>query len=176
MMSECNQENSLRILSLYVLRKAQNLSILSTQRTCTYQHQVCQTQPKNDTLSEVHRCINSVRSRYQPRRRSLHTCHIDIMSLLRPQRPLMEFSGHHRRHRRLILHFDLRNTILVADSVTNVTVEHALNSFLTSATWGRETDNIWDWYTDKPSIVPPAPGLVISRRAQSITTFLVYAI
>lgn len=65
------------------------------------------------------------------------------------------------RNRKLVLHFDLRNTVLVADSVTNVHVEQALNAFLTGATWGKEGDGgLWEWYSDTPSIKPPAPGYV----------------
>ncbi|KAK7499963.1 hypothetical protein BaRGS_00008811 [Batillaria attramentaria] len=64
------------------------------------------------------------------------------------------------RRRKLVLHFDLRNTVLVADSVTNVAVEQALNAFLTGATWGWEEDGIWRWHSDTPSVKPPAPGYV----------------
>lgn len=39
--------------------------------------------------------------------------------------------------RKLILHFDIRNTILVFDSLTKDDVEQALNSFLAGVTWGR---------------------------------------
>ena len=63
-----------------------------------------------------------------------------------------------RGPRKLILHFDLRNTILVADSVTNVAVEQALNAFLTGATWGHEQDGCWYWDSDQPSIKPPMVG------------------
>ncbi|KAL8610263.1 hypothetical protein ACOMHN_038958 [Nucella lapillus] len=62
-----------------------------------------------------------------------------------------------RRPKKLVLHVDLRNTILVADSVTNVAVEQALNSFLTGATWGGEDGERWVWHSDTPSIKPPAP-------------------
>ncbi|XP_076469116.1 uncharacterized protein LOC143299671 [Babylonia areolata] len=62
--------------------------------------------------------------------------------------------------RKLVLHVDLRNTILVADSVTNVAVEQALNAFLTGATWGEEKEGRWEWVSDQPSIKPPAQGKV----------------
>ena len=64
------------------------------------------------------------------------------------------------RRRKLVLHVDLRNTILVADSVTNVAVEQALNSFLTGATWGQELEGRWQWHTDRPSLTAPAPGKI----------------
>lgn len=62
--------------------------------------------------------------------------------------------------RKLVLHFDVRNTVLVADSVTNVNVEQALNSFLTSVTWGKEVNNRWQWFSDEPSLTQPQPGLI----------------
>ena len=45
---------------------------------------------------------------------------------------------------RLLLHFDIRNTVLVADSVTNCGTEEAINSYLSSVTWGKEnSDTGW---------------------------------
>lgn len=74
-----------------------------------------------------------------------------------PRSPRLDGSG---RRKKLVLHVDLRNTILVADSVTNVAVEQALNSFLTGATWGEETDGAWRWHTDQPSVSAPAAGKI----------------
>lgn len=66
-----------------------------------------------------------------------------------------------KKQRKLILHFDIRNTVLVADSVTNVCVEQALNSFLTGVTWGREDkDGSWQWHSDQLSLTPPAPDVI----------------
>ena len=62
--------------------------------------------------------------------------------------------------RKLVLHFDVRNTVLVADSVTNINVEQALNSYLTGVTWGRDTPEGWEWYSDRPSLKAPAPGWI----------------
>ncbi|GFS20616.1 hypothetical protein ElyMa_005060900 [Elysia marginata] len=64
------------------------------------------------------------------------------------------------RKRKLIIHLDIRNTILVADSITNVSVEEALNSFLTSVTWGSEVDGQWTWHSNIPSLKSPQPGLM----------------
>lgn len=65
------------------------------------------------------------------------------------------------KKRKLILHFDIRNTVLVADSVTNVSVEQALNSFLTGVVWGREgEDGSWTWHSDQLSLTPPANDVV----------------
>jgi len=63
--------------------------------------------------------------------------------------------------RKLVLHFDVRNTILVSDSATNDNVEQALNSFLTGVTWGREEPGVgWVWYSDRPSLRAPCPGVI----------------
>ena len=59
--------------------------------------------------------------------------------------------------RKLVLHFDVRNTILVADSVDNISVEQAVNSFLTGVTWGKQTTSGWQWASDKPSLQCPDP-------------------
>ncbi|XP_012937404.1 uncharacterized protein LOC101848656 [Aplysia californica] len=64
------------------------------------------------------------------------------------------------RRRKLILHLDIRNTILVADSVTDVTVEEALNSFLTGIVWGSEVKGEWKWHSNIPTLKSPTPGLV----------------
>ena len=63
--------------------------------------------------------------------------------------------------RRLVLHFDVRNTILVHDSVTNIDVEQSLNSFLTGVVWGVETDaGGWEWRSSHPSLQPPSPECI----------------
>lgn len=62
--------------------------------------------------------------------------------------------------RKLVLHFDIRNTILVADSVTNVDVEEALNTYLTGVTWVFPTAEGWRWCSDAPSLKPPQKGAV----------------
>ena len=62
--------------------------------------------------------------------------------------------------RKLVLHFDIRNTILVADSVTNVDVDEALNTYLAGVTWGFPTADGWRWCSDTPSLKPPQKGAV----------------
>jgi len=62
--------------------------------------------------------------------------------------------------RKMVLHFDVRNTILVSDSATHDNVEHALNSFLTGVTWGRDEPTGWVWYSDRPSLRAPCPGVI----------------
>lgn len=64
-----------------------------------------------------------------------------------------------QKHRKLILHFDVRNTILVADSVTQIGVEQALNSYLSGVTWGYENEaGEWEWVSKEPSLNAPEPG------------------
>lgn len=95
-----------------------------------------------------------------------------------------------RRRRKLVLHFDARNTILVSDSVTNDNVEQALNTFLAGVTWGRsigdgvhapraaasaaaaavaddesgkwgdDLNDSWVWCSDRPSLTAPCPGAI----------------
>ena len=43
--------------------------------------------------------------------------------------------------KRLTLHFDIRNTILLADSVSQIGVEQCLNAYLTSVAWGVVEDH-----------------------------------
>lgn len=46
-------------------------------------------------------------------------------------------SSNHDRRKKLVLHVDLNNTILVSDAVTRQGTEAALDYFLTTVTWGR---------------------------------------
>jgi len=64
------------------------------------------------------------------------------------------------RKRKLVLHVDVRNTILVSDSATHDNVEQALNSFLTGVTWGRQESTGWVWYSDRPSLRAPCPDVI----------------
>ena len=72
------------------------------------------------------------------------------------------------KQRKLILHFDVRNTIIVFDSATQDDVEQALNSFLTGVAWGREdpTGAGWDWCDDQPSLTAPCPGAITYYRSR----------
>ncbi|ESO01574.1 hypothetical protein HELRODRAFT_174531 [Helobdella robusta] len=62
--------------------------------------------------------------------------------------------------RKLILHVDVRNTIIVADSVTKINVEQALNSYLTGVLWGRESQGKWEWVSTEPSLTRPEPNTI----------------
>ena len=58
--------------------------------------------------------------------------------------------------RQLVLHFDVRNTLLVADSVSNVDVAECLNSYLTSVAWGIVgSDGIWRCIDNSGRITSP---------------------
>ncbi|XP_038146339.1 uncharacterized protein si:dkey-32e6.3 [Cyprinodon tularosa] len=61
--------------------------------------------------------------------------------------------------KKLILHMDLNNTILVSDSVTGQGTVAALDYFLTTVTWGRMSESgKWEWLSDSASMFPPCSG------------------
>ncbi|XP_023681653.1 uncharacterized protein [Paramormyrops kingsleyae] len=65
------------------------------------------------------------------------------------------------RQRKLILHIDLNNTVLVSDTVTKQGTIAALDYFLSTVTWGRITkQGKWEWISDSPSLLPPCEGAV----------------
>lgn len=64
---------------------------------------------------------------------------------------------------KLVLHFDIRNTMIVADTVTSITVEQALNAYLTGVLWGQEVDNnCWQWSSTRPTLLPPSKVRIFS--------------
>ncbi|TRZ21922.1 hypothetical protein HGM15179_005211 [Zosterops borbonicus] len=68
-------------------------------------------------------------------------------------------SGGAGRRRRLVLHVDLNNTVVVADTVTGQAPRAALNTFLSTVTWGRAgASGEWEWVSDRPSLRAPCPG------------------
>ncbi|UJR30935.1 hypothetical protein I4U23_018447 [Adineta vaga] len=61
------------------------------------------------------------------------------------------------KRRKLILHFDNRNTLEVANNVSATTIEQGVNNFLTGVLWGYEKDNgEWEWISTSPSLEKPA--------------------
>ncbi|KAJ7317140.1 hypothetical protein JRQ81_003302 [Phrynocephalus forsythii] len=65
------------------------------------------------------------------------------------------------KKRKLVLHIDLNNTILVSDAVTNQDPRAALNYYLTTVTWGKISPaGEWHWLSDSPSLLPPCNGAV----------------
>lgn len=61
------------------------------------------------------------------------------------------------KQRKLILHFDNRNTLQVANNVSATTIEQGVNNFLTGVLWGyEEDDGQWKWISEKPSLQKPA--------------------
>ncbi|XP_051962296.1 uncharacterized protein si:dkey-32e6.3 [Xyrauchen texanus] len=65
-----------------------------------------------------------------------------------------------RTAKKIILHFDLNNTILVSDAVTRQGTVAALEYFLSTVTWGRMTKGKWEWLFDSPSLLQPCEGAV----------------
>uniref|UniRef100_A0A673CQI6 Si:dkey-32e6.3 n=1 Tax=Sphaeramia orbicularis TaxID=375764 RepID=A0A673CQI6_9TELE len=63
--------------------------------------------------------------------------------------------------KKLVLHVDLNNTILVSDAVTAQGTVAALDYYLTTVTWGRmNPKGKWEWLSDAPSLLPPCEGAV----------------
>ncbi|KAM6983033.1 uncharacterized protein LKV04_013425 [Tautogolabrus adspersus] len=70
------------------------------------------------------------------------------------------FSNHDRR-KKLVLHVDLNNTILVSDAVTSQGTVAALDYFLSTVTWGKmNNQGKWEWLSDSPSLRPPCDDAV----------------
>ncbi|XP_025943819.1 uncharacterized protein LOC112976597 isoform X4 [Apteryx rowi] len=84
-------------------------------------------------------------------------------------------SGRAARRRRLVLHVDLNNTVVAADAVSGQGPRAALNSFLSTVTWGAAGPaGEWQWVSDHPSLGPPCPGAVSyycrTRRTSTTTS------
>ncbi|KAL1021197.1 hypothetical protein UPYG_G00010050 [Umbra pygmaea] len=63
--------------------------------------------------------------------------------------------------KKLVLHVDLNNTILVSDAVTSQGTVAALEYFISTVTWGRMSQKgKWEWMSDSPSLLPPCIGAV----------------
>ncbi|CAL8279468.1 unnamed protein product [Boreogadus saida] len=63
--------------------------------------------------------------------------------------------------RKLILHIDLNNTILVSDAVTGLGTLAALDGFLSTVTWGKMNQKgKWEWLSDAASLIPPCEGAI----------------
>ncbi|CAK6955161.1 uncharacterized protein si:dkey-32e6.3 [Scomber scombrus] len=71
------------------------------------------------------------------------------------------WASNNDRRRKLVLHVDLNNTILVSDAVTGQGTVAALDYFLTTVTWGKMSQQgKWEWLSDSPSLLPPCEGAV----------------
>ncbi|KAM8930800.1 uncharacterized protein RCH25_006775 [Pelodytes ibericus] len=65
------------------------------------------------------------------------------------------------KRRKLVIHLDLNNTILVSDAVTGQGPRAALNSFLSTVTWGRlSKTGEWQWLSHCPSMTPPSEDAI----------------
>ncbi|XP_047427323.1 uncharacterized protein si:dkey-32e6.3 [Mugil cephalus] len=70
-------------------------------------------------------------------------------------------SNHSQQRKKLILHVDLNNTILVSDSVTSEKTVSTLDYYLTTVTWGKMSKHgKWEWLSDSPSLLPPCSDAV----------------
>ncbi|XP_037540472.1 uncharacterized protein si:dkey-32e6.3 [Nematolebias whitei] len=75
--------------------------------------------------------------------------------------PLPLGSTDYTRGKKLVLHIDLNNTILVSDAVTGQGTVAALDSFLTGVTWGKKNKHgKWEWLSDAASLHPPSSDAV----------------
>lgn len=80
---------------------------------------------------------------------------------LAPAVPRPLSSAGREQKRKLVLHVDLNNTVLVSDVVQSQSTVAALDYFLTTVTWGRMGPNgKWEWVSDSPSLLPPCKGAV----------------
>ncbi|KAM9342395.1 uncharacterized protein KZ484_015110 [Pholidichthys leucotaenia] len=71
------------------------------------------------------------------------------------------WSSNGERRKKLVIHVDLNNTILVSDAVTAQSTIAALDYFLTTVTWGKVSSNgRWEWLSDSPSLLPPCEDAV----------------
>nr|XP_020854830.1 uncharacterized protein LOC110217037 isoform X6 [Phascolarctos cinereus] len=62
------------------------------------------------------------------------------------------------RTKKLVLHMDINNTILVSDSATGQGPVAALNSYLSTVCWGQfNQEGEWQWLSEFPSLLPPTP-------------------
>ncbi|XP_014001401.2 uncharacterized protein si:dkey-32e6.3 isoform X1 [Salmo salar] len=65
------------------------------------------------------------------------------------------------KKKKLVLHVDLNNTILVSDAVTGQGTIAALDYFISTVTWGQMSkQGKWMWMSDSPSLLPPCEGAV----------------
>ncbi|XP_066528185.1 uncharacterized protein si:dkey-32e6.3 [Hoplias malabaricus] len=64
------------------------------------------------------------------------------------------------KKKKIVLHFDLNNTILVSDAVTKQGTVAALEYFLSTVTWGRMGKGKWEWMCETPSLLQPCNGAV----------------
>lgn len=78
-----------------------------------------------------------------------------------PTVPRGQWSSNHEQKKKLVLHVDLNNTILVSDAVTCQGTVEALEHFLTTVTWGKMNKHgKWEWLSDSPSLLPPCDDAV----------------
>ncbi|XP_061689251.1 uncharacterized protein si:dkey-32e6.3 isoform X1 [Syngnathoides biaculeatus] len=70
------------------------------------------------------------------------------------------FPAIHEQNKKIILHVDLNNTILVSDAVTCQGTVAALDYFMTTVTWGKMCKGKWEWLSNSPSLLPPCDDAI----------------
>lgn len=66
-----------------------------------------------------------------------------------------------QKRRKLILHLDLNNTILVSDTATGQGLREALNSYLSTVVWGQiGNTGEWELISDQTSVKPPSQDAI----------------
>ncbi|XP_059190010.1 uncharacterized protein si:dkey-32e6.3 [Centropristis striata] len=75
--------------------------------------------------------------------------------------PLGLSSSNQDQRKKLVLHIDLNNTILVSDTVMGQGVVAALDYFISTVTWGKMSrQGKWEWLSDSASLLPPCDDAV----------------
>ncbi|XP_058499225.1 uncharacterized protein LOC131468715 isoform X2 [Solea solea] len=71
------------------------------------------------------------------------------------------WSSHlNQKKKKVVLHLDLKNTIVVWDTLMDQGTEVSLNIFLSTVTWGRMNQGQWEWLSDALSLLPPRTDAV----------------
>ncbi|XP_069499374.1 uncharacterized protein [Ambystoma mexicanum] len=67
----------------------------------------------------------------------------------------------HSQQRKLVLHLDLNNTILLSDAITGQGPKAALNSYLSTVMWGKlSPTGEWETLSEVPSVLSPSEGAI----------------
>lgn len=72
---------------------------------------------------------------------------------------------------RLLLHFDVNKTIVIADPVSGITMEKMVNSLLSECVWGSvdEKAKTWSCVSAEPSTSPPASSSASASTTMTMT-------
>ncbi|KAJ1111124.1 hypothetical protein NDU88_008462 [Pleurodeles waltl] len=92
-----------------------------------------------------------------PKKRKTNSVDMKKDGVSEPERfASLSEASQRQRQRKLVLHIDLNNTILVSDAITQEGPSASLNTYLSTVTWGKLNQaGEWEWLSDAPSIQPP---------------------